>query len=138
LPELQLESLSVQEAEDVWRHELTMVPPAAVEEIQLSIPQSVPVRRILINGILAFDESKSKHRKWQTPDWILSLAMPGTDPVSIDVITGSPEPVSMTSRSRFPIPDSLTRVYRPDWPADAEAAFLGPRALKIQHHGPDN
>jgi hypothetical protein len=42
----------------------------------------------------------------------------------------SAEPVEVLVTARFDLPQEVLQPYSEDWPANAQPAFLGPRALK--------
>ena len=131
LPGVLLAQQDVHEEGGSWRHQFVLQLPERSRFLQLIIPRENELRQAWIDGQLALD--KRLQSKNESPADSLRLVYPGEGPVVIELLTASPDTISLSALSWHDLPAVLTAPFMGNWPDNAQPLQYGPRAVKIQH-----
>jgi hypothetical protein len=113
-----------------WRRGLEFDLPPGQQLLQITMPEDAGLQRAWVNGLLALDLSiETKHRRKTTS---LRLIHPPAGPLRIEFLTTSPDALATALVTWHELPGVLTAPFLGNWPDDAQPAFYGPRAEKIQ------
>lgn len=131
LPELVVLGNTKVDAEDTGdqpRYVLDLDLPPEVRLLAFNFPQKSGLSRATVAGQLAFDSSLDSGRARQGSRVVINHPLPGKTRFEFE-FTGT-GPVDVLVTARYDMPVELLQAYADDWPADAQPAFLGERALK--------
>jgi hypothetical protein len=96
----------------------------------MSVPLEAGLLKAWVNGELALDTSLAtkRERKFTT----IRLIHAGPGPLSLDLLTSTPDPFQAAIVTWHDLPGLLTAPFLGNWPDNARAAYYGPRAEKVQ------
>lgn len=131
LPGVELREAGSRPEAGGWWRTLRLQPGSDTPMIQLLIPGEVDLKKAWVNGQLALDTALRPDREWRY--YPLRLIYPGDGLLTLELLTGNPAAFDLRVVTRHPLPGVLTAPFRGNWPDDAQPAYYGPRAEKVQY-----
>jgi hypothetical protein len=113
-----------------WRRELVFDIGEGQRLLQVTVPPEVGLQKAWVNGSLALDTSIET--KYGRSISTLSLKYPVPGPLQIELLTQSPAGFTAAAVTWHDLPGVLSAPFLGNWPDNAQPAFAGPRAEKIQ------
>jgi len=130
LPGIRAESVQPAADGENWRRALDLSVPPGQRFLRITVPEDVGLQRAWVNGLLALDVSiETRHKRGAT---MIGLIHPPQGKLRVELLTTSPESIEVALVSWHDLPGVLTAPFLGNWPDDAQPAFYGPRAEKIQ------
>jgi hypothetical protein len=113
-----------------WHRRLVLESPLAQRFLQISVAPEAGLRQVWVNGELALDTSIETKRPRQR--FSVRLIHPAAGPLDVDILTATPDAFTIAVLTWHDLPGVLTAPFLGNWPDDAQPAYYGPRAEKIQ------
>jgi hypothetical protein len=132
LPAVEVSEQEILLQEEVYQRKLTVRLPDNSPYLRLSLPIDMELQKAWVNGVLALDASRKQDGKRKSDVDFLSLVYPGSEPIEIELLTGSGQPATVSAVSWHELPGVLTAPFLGNWPDEARPFLFGPRAEKIQ------
>jgi hypothetical protein len=130
LPGLTMTMQGFQTDDGKGRRRLNLDVPAGIPFVQLILPRESQLEQAWVNGVLALDTTiENKHQR--TVDR-LAVIYPDAGTLSVELLTGSLDPVRVAAVTWHELPELLTAPFMGNWPEDSQPLFVGPRAIKVQ------
>jgi hypothetical protein len=132
LPAVELAEQETRRQENAFQRKLTLRLPDNSPYIRLSLPIDLELQKAWVNGVLALDVSRKQESKRKWDVHFLSLVYPGSEPIEIELQTGSGQAATVSAVTWHDLPGVLTAPFLGNWPDEAKPFLFGPRAQKIQ------
>jgi hypothetical protein len=130
LPGVEVNAHSVRQMEAGWSHTFVLHARERLEYLKLVFAKESGLEKAWVDGQLALDTSlESKHQRQADS---LRLVNPGKASFEIQLLTRGQEALDMAVVTWHDLPDDLVAPFMGNWPENAQAAPLKPRARKVQ------
>ena len=130
LPGVKVNAHSVRREEAGWSHVFVLQTHEELELLTLVIGKESGLEKAWVDGQLALDTSiETKHQRQFDS---LRLVNPAKTSFEIRLLTRSPDAISLAVVTWHELPNILVAPFMGNWPQNAQALGVGPRARKVQ------
>jgi len=130
LPGMEVNAHSVRHEEAGWSHSFVLQAHEDLELLMLVVEKESGLEKAWVDGQLALDTSiESKHQRKVDS---LRLVNPDKSSFEIRLLVRSPDALSLSVVTWYELPNILAAPFLGNWPQDAQAMGVGPRARKVQ------
>jgi hypothetical protein len=131
LPEMAFTARPAVAQQDGWQRKLVLESSLEQRFLQISATPEAGIRQVWVNGELALDTStETKQPRHRVS---IQLIHPAPGPLDVEMLTTIPDAFTIAVLTWHDLPGMLTAPFLGNWPDDAQPAYYGPRAEKIQH-----
>jgi hypothetical protein len=112
------------------RQTLELQTPPGIRLLLLTLPPAAGLQKAWVDGVLALDTSLETKRQRKSTS--VAVVYPGAQPLRIELLLADAAATRLAALTWHALPGVLTAPFMGNWPDDAQPAFYGPRAEKIQ------